>query len=137
MEAMSLLKKIRTRIHESREKGKQQKEERKVIDREAQAQAHKEYLESYRTERMSRARSNARARGRSDASEHKSRFGSVAGAGKTGFNMFSNAGQNLIKSGQLDIDTGNMDLGFGMSRKSDKKSKKKKKQKPSNMFDLF
>ena len=136
MTDLGVISNIQSKLKEHREKGKQAKEERKTIDNEASKAADQEYLESYREERMNVAKSKARAKGKRDASERKSSLRSVAGIGKAGFNMFANAGKNLIESGQLDMPTGNVDLGFGMSKKTDKKSKKKKKAKTS-IFDIL
>jgi len=116
---------IQSKLKEHREKGKQQKEERKNIDNEANKAAHEEYLESYREERMNVAKSKARAKGKRDASERKSSLGTVAGIGKAGFNMFSKAGKNLMESGAFDLP--------GTAKPQAKKGKKKKK--PKSMFE--
>jgi hypothetical protein len=122
---MSLLKKIRNRLHESREKGKEEKKERKVIDSEARKAAYQEYLASYRKERINVAKTRARTQAKHDASGSHSTLGSAVGIGKAGFNMFSKAGRNLMESGAFDLP--------GTAKPQAKKGKKKKK--PKSMFE--
>jgi len=130
---MSLLSKVKKSLKERRQRSKEQKQERKAIDREATKSAHQEYLESYRQEKIASAKLKARARGKHDASETRGTLGSIGGVAKGGFNLFSNAGKNLIESGAFDMPTSNLDLGFGTKKSSSKKGKKKKK---NDLFEI-
>ena len=132
---MSLLSKIKKTLKERRQRSREQKEERKSIDREANKSAHQEYLESYRREKIASTKLKARARGKRDASESRSSLGMIGGAGKAGFNLFSNAGKNLIESDAFAMPTSNLDLGFGPSKSKGKKGKRKKKKK-NDLFDI-
>ena len=110
---MSLLHRVKEGIKQRHEKGKQEKKERKTIDREAQAKAHQEYLKAYRQERMKAVTSSVREKAKRDAMGGygirgglKSVGGGLKSAGKTAkpaLNFLSGAGQNLLKSDQFNI----------------------------------
>ena len=97
---MSLWHRVKEGIKQRYEKGKQEKKERKAIDREAQAKAHQEYLKAYRQERMKAVTSSVRAKAKRDAMG-----GSRLGSAKPALNFLSGAGQNLLKSDQFNIGT--------------------------------
>ena len=110
---MSLLHRVKEGIKQRYEKGKQEKKERKAIDREAQAKAHQEYLKAYRQERMKAVTSSVRAKAKRDASGG-SRLGSglrTAGKGaKPVLGFLSGAGQNLLKGDAFDVSFHNLGI---------------------------
>lgn len=116
---MSLLSKVKKRLQEQREKGKQEKRERKIIEKEAQAKAHQEYLTRYKFERTSQLKAQARRRAKKDA---------VGGSGIAGLNL-GNVGSMLGKAGKNFLDSDQLDLGIGPT----KKGKKKKEFNPWTM----
>jgi len=111
---MSLLHRVKEGIKQRYEKGKQEKKERKTIDREAQAKAHQEYLKAYRQERMKAVTSSVRAKAKRDASG-----GSRLGSAKPTLNFLSGAGQNLLKGDAFDVSFHNLGIpGFEQKPKT-------------------
>lgn len=99
---------VKEGIKQRHEKGKQEKKERKAIDREAQAKAHREYLKAYRQERLKAVTSSVRARAKRDAMGRSGLGSGLRTAGKTAqplLGFLSGAGQNLLKSDQFNIGT--------------------------------
>jgi hypothetical protein len=135
---MSLLSKVKKRLQEQREKGREEKAERKIVEDEAKAQARKEYLQTYRRDRISTLKSQAHKKAKHDASKTGGGSFSLGGIGTA----LGKAGKNFSESGQLDFGIGQptkkgkqsenqFDLGFGTPAK--KKGKKKKEFNPWTM----